>query len=53
MRDFVSEKFINGRTFTLLRDSEEPWRNFIVCDGVEVEIPLPTWLNNEDIEDLF
>jgi hypothetical protein len=53
MRDFVSEKTINGRDYILLRSADEPWRNFIVRDGEEVEAPLPVWLDDAAIEALF
>lgn len=53
MRDFVSEKTIGGSVYTLLRDSSDPRRNFIVCDGDEKEVSLSIWPDDAAIEALW
>jgi hypothetical protein len=51
--DFVSEKTINGKVYVLVRSADEPWRNFVICDEKQIEIPLGIWHDENAIERLF
>jgi hypothetical protein len=52
--EFVNQKTINGKTYTALRDAENPSLQYVECEEVTVQVRLKdVWNNPHALEGLF
>ena len=53
MLDFVNQLIIDGRTYTLLRNDEDPSQTFIQCGEQTVPFETNDWADHQKITDSF